>query len=428
MNINCSQPDDLGIWRFGIISPLLHHDSNGIPLHAQICNLTEKHFVTPDGRQKKLSADTIRYWLDRYRAGGIDALRNKPRIDQGKTSVPMQMRVKLAALRQEHPQWTIIRLLREMIKTGDWNGTKPSRCSIYRYAKKNALNALPVNKSTSVKMFEYPFFGDMWISDFLHGPKVRNGVHMQKAYLCAIIDDATRYVVAAKFHLSEGTESLLDDFMLAIRRFGVPKRLYTDNGSAFRSNHLQLVAARLGIALPHTPPYTPQGRGKIERFFRTVRDGYLNGMSPMTLNELNLKFNVWLQEYHKTIHSTLEMSPLNRKSIDKGAPLKQIPPTMNIDEYFLLEHNCKIASDGCVRLFNKRFEIPDSIVGTKVCIYYLPWNKEYVMIGPEKKIVKPLDTIKNALRFDKPQRGLSNNNDINTCNGTTSKENNHGTK
>src|SRR5665647_3343033 len=115
MNINCPQPDDLGIWRFGIISPLLHHDSNEIPLHAQIRTLTEKHFVTPDGKLKKLSADTIRYWLDRYRAGGIDALRNKSRIDQGKTSVPVQMRVKLAALRQENPQWKIIRLLREMI-------------------------------------------------------------------------------------------------------------------------------------------------------------------------------------------------------------------------------------------------------------------------------------------------------------------------
>jgi putative transposase len=407
MNQTCSQPDDLGVWRFGIISPLLHYVNDELPLHTQIRMLSEKTFVTPDGKQKKLCADTLRYWLDRYRAGGLDALRNKARIDQGETSVPVELQKVLAALREKNPGWKTIRLLRTMIKAGDWNGVKPSRCSMYRYVKKNGLNTVSVNKTTSVRSFEYPFFGDMWSSDFLHGPKVRNGVYMHKAYLCAIIDDATRYIVSAQFYLSEETGSLLDSFMLAIRRFGVPKRLYTDNGSAFRSKHLQTVAARLGISLPHTPPYTPQGRGKIERFFRTVREEFLEGLGTQTLDDLNVKFCKWINEYHCRPHSSLDMSPLNRKLTDNGEPLQQLPSTTNIDACFMLEHYCKIGPDGCVRLFKRRFEIPHSIVGTKVLVFYLPWVQDRIFVGEKKEPVTQIDKVRNALRFDKPQRGTA---------------------
>ena len=406
-----SQPDDLGLWRFGIISPLLHHIEDGPPLHAQIMELAERTFYTPDGSQKNVSTDTIRNWLDRYKAGGIDALRNKSRKDRNQTSVPLELQKQLSALRQEHQQWTIIRLLRSLQKEGLWNGIKPSRSALYRYAAIHALSRLCNEKTSPVRSFEFPFFGDLWSADFLHGPKVRCGIYLRKVYLNAIIDDATRYIVAARFHLSEGTQSLLDDFSLAICRFGVPKRLYTDNGAAFRSKHLQLVAAKLGVALPHTPPYTPRGRGKIERFFRNVRDGFLTGIQTTTLDDLNTKLNLWIQQYHATIHSTLGMSPLDRKIIDKGPELKQIPPAKNIDELFFMEHRCKIGSDGCVRFFKKRFEIPDAIVGTEIIFYYLPWNQDCIYTGHDKQITKPLDTIHNALRFDKPQRGLNNKKD-----------------
>lgn len=405
-----SQPDDLGLWRFGIISPLLHSTENDPPLHAQISVMTAHTFYTPDGRQKLISADTIREWLDRYMADGIDALRNKTRKDHGKTSVPVDLQMKLSDLREQQPDWTIIRLLRSLRKDDHWNGIRPSRSALYRYAASHALKPSSADKTSPVRSFEFPFFGDLWSADFLHGPKVRCGVYMRKVYLSAIIDDATRYVVAARFHLSEGTQSLLDDFLLAIRRFGVPKRLYTDNGAAFRSKHLQLVAARLGVALPHMPPYTPRGRGKIERFFRNVREGFLTGIATTTIDDLNAKLNVWIQQYHDTYHSSLCMSPLNRKLTDKGSELKQIPSTKNIDEIFFMEHRCKIGSDGCVRLFKKRFEIPHAIVGSEIIVYYLPWNQDCIFTGHDKQIIKPLDTIRNALRFDKPQRGIKNNN------------------
>jgi putative transposase len=286
-----------------------------------------------------------------------------------------------------------------------WDGAKPSRSALYRYGRAHQLTRRSAAPPEPVRCFEFPCFGDLWSADFLHGPKVRRATHASKSYLHAIIDDATRYVVAARFHLAEDTRALLDDLMLAIRRFGIPKRLYTDNGAAFRSRHLRMVAAKLGIALPHTPAYRPQGRGKIERFFRSVREGFLTGRDKTTLEKLNTDFSTWLNHYHTTPHSTLALSPLDRKLTDTGQALKQIAPTQNIDDIFRMEQLKRVGADGCVRMFGKRFEVPDAIPGMQILVYYLPWNQEHILVGADRLRLKPIDTINNALRFDKPRRG-----------------------
>ena len=170
-----------------------------------------------------------------------------------------------------------------------------------------------------------------------------------------------------------------------------------------------MVAAKLSIALPHTPPYKPRGRGKIERFFRSVRDGFLTGRPRTSLEKLNSEFNQWLVNYHNKPHTGLGMSPLNRKLIDQGEPLMQIDPACNINDLFRMETTKTVRSDGCVRLWNKRFEIRDALPGETVTIYYLPWNHDYILTGPDKLIAKPLDTIKNALRFEQPIRGKRKN-------------------
>jgi putative transposase len=402
--------DDPGLWRFSIISPLLHYHDSSVPLHIHISLLAQKTFITPEGREKQFSADTIRDWHQNYCMHGLDGLRNKSRKDSGTSSVCEKLEKALVQTRKDKPQWTIKRLLRELYSQGTWNGQNPSRSSLYRFCAAQGLRRTDTKTPEQVRTFEYPCFGDLWTADFLHGPMVRSGQKAYKTYLDTIIDDATRYVVSARFHLAEDTRNLLADLMLAIQRFGIPKRLYTDNGAAFHSNHLRMVAAKLAVSLPHTPPYKPQGRGKIERFFRTVRDGFLTGRDKSSLEKLNNDFSVWLNQYHHSVHTSLDMSPLDRKLSDTGSELKQIPPTQNINDIFRMELFKRIGSDGCVRFFNKRFEIRDAIPGEMVTIYYLPWEQDYILSGPDKLFTKPVDTVKNALRFDKPRRGNTYNN------------------
>ena len=404
-----TQPDDRGLWRFGIISPLLHQAEDAAPMSAQIHDLSQRTFYTQGGIEKRLCPGTIRDWLGRYRAYGIDGLRNKQRKNRGSTMIPVALQQAIVDLRNSQQEWTVKRLLRTLREQGQWNGRKPGRSALYRFTYANSLNRAAKKASTPVRTFEFPFFGDLWSADFLHGPMVRRGTFADKTYLNAIIDDASRYIVAAKFHRAEDTRNLLDDLMLAIRRFGIPKRLYTDNGAAFRSHHLRIVAARLSISLPHTPPYTPRGRGKIERFFRSVRDGFLTGRERTSLDKLNSDFSIWINQYHHTTHRILGMSPLERKLADTGEALKQISPTQNINDVFRMEQMKRVGSDGCVRMFNKRFEVTDEVPGSLIPVYYLPWDQDYILAGVDKRFVWPVDSNKNAVRFDKPRRGKPQN-------------------
>ena len=140
----------------------------------------------------------------------------------------------------------------------------------------------------------------------------------RKTYLIAFLDDATRVVPYAAFALSENTATFLPVLQQAILRRGLPQRLYVDNGANYRSQHLALVCAKLGIALIHARPYHPQGKGKIERFFRTVRAQVLTapepGRIPQSLSALNRRLAAWIEgEYHHTPHRGLAgLTPLEQ--------------------------------------------------------------------------------------------------------------------
>jgi len=399
---------DYQLWRYGIISQLLHRGENDPPLSTMFQDIADKTYLTPHGEHRQISRDTIRNWYYRYTNKGIDALANKPRCDRKSSTVPLSMQTSLINLRQSHPESTVKKLLDKLKEQNLWDGRCPSRNSLYRFASVNEITRKPSKHSEPVRSFEFPNFGNLWSADFLHGPKVIMGRKRPKSYLNAIIDDASRYIVATSFHTTENTRSFLRDFLLAIRRFGIPQRLYTDNGAAYRSKHLGAIAAKLGIAMPHTPPYWPRGRGKIERFFRTVRDCFLADRKITSLKKLNSDFDVWINEYHNKPHSALGMSPLNRKLICNGTELKQIPLTKNINDIFRLETAKKIGSDGCIRLLNKRFEVRDALPGEKIIVYYLPWDTDYVLTGPDKLKAKILDVQKNSQRFNKPKRLNSN--------------------
>ena len=396
-------PENAALWRFGVISPLINHTFEGIPLKNEIENLAAKTFVLPDGIHISYSPDTIRHWLYLYRRDGITGLHSKVRKDKGSTCLSLEFQDTLKAMRTENPKWTIKRILNHMKEQNLWNGRKPSRSAIYRFTTNQDLGRNPVQAKEAGRSFEFAHFGDLWSADFLHGPKVMVKGKERKVYLHAIIDDSTRYIVYARFHLTEGTEALMNDFQRAIQRFGVPQRFYTDNGSAFKSKHLMQVAARLGVALPHTPPGRPQGRGKIERFFRTVRDGFLTGRGRCSLDVINKDFDSWISGYHSRIHSALGESPLNRKLSDNTV-LKQLDAVKNIDKIFRMDVERTVYSDGCIKLKGIRFDVPGALVGQKIKISYVPWDLSEVHTDDDNTVLKPLDTVKNAHRFNNPKR------------------------
>lgn len=397
--------EEIALWRYGIIASLLHPDPNGRTQNERLLELAGKTWLRPGKKPVRTCSETIRRWLYRYQAGGLRGLQEQQRVRT--SSVPEKLQKELIRLKLENPCWSLALLLDSLFKTGVWNGEKPSRSALYRFSEKSGLMKKP--PAPSARAFEFSAFGQLWIADFLHGPRVYVGTKKRKTYLHGIIDDASRYLVGGQFHLAENSESLVKDLKESIERFGIPRRFYTDNGAAFKTRHLKVIAGRLGFELPHSPPYRPQGRGKIERFFKTVRERFFPCCKASTLEELNICFSLWLSdEYHKRPHSSLGISPLEKRVSLENHTIP-IPPCKQLDPLFYMSRQCRVYKTGTIRLQGLEFEVPGVVPGTRAEVNYLPWDLENVLYGPQWNRAVPLNRHNNALRFEGFKKGENQN-------------------
>lgn len=394
---------ELALWRYGIISPLLHRSANDVQLYDLLSILAQNSYIRPgDGRHVTMSAEAIRKWLYRYNHGGLSALADKQRSDKGIHDVPQPLADAMFELRKEHPRWTLALLLQELVELKLWDETHPSRSTLYRFARAHNLMRDPhLNTVETVRPFAFDNFGQMWTADFMHGPKLWADNKKKKSYLHVIIDDATRYVVSGRFYQSEATQSLIAELMTATRRHGIAQRLYTDNGAAYNSRHLKIVCANLGMLQPHSPPKRPQGRGKVERFFRTVRDQFLAKQRFKTFDEINAAFSLYLQDYHHRLHSTLACTPM-QKRLSVDSVCKKVPEVVEIESLFRLKRRCKVYNDGTIRLAKKAYEVPGCLPGSRVTIFYMPWDLSRIYYGDHMRLAKKVDLTANAYRFEHP--------------------------
>jgi hypothetical protein len=189
----------------------------------------------------------------------------------------------------------------------------------------------------------------------------------------------SRLIPHAQFYLWENLESFRDCLLQALEKRGLPRRLYVDNGSAFRSNRLKYACARLGVALLHSAPYTPEGRGKIERFFRTVRMQLIPLLAEnLSLEKLNEQLHTWIDgDYHQRIHSTTGQTPLQRY-LAHLALLRSAPKDLH--DYFRMVVRRKVDKDRTVTVNGKLFEAPVGLIGKHVTLLYHPHDPQRVEV------------------------------------------------
>jgi hypothetical protein len=244
----------------------------------------------------------------------------------------------------------------------------------------------------------------MWMSDVMHGPNVRlDDRTRRKTYLLAFLDDATRVAPYATFAFSENTATFLPALKQAILRRGLPERLYVDNGANYRSQHLALVCARLGITLIHARPYRPQGKGKIERWFRTLRAQFLTRLEPAdtaSLAALNLRLSAWVEgEYHHAPHRGLDdETPLARWA-RTGNAVRFPEPGMDLDDLFLFETRRKVQKDRTLSLNGRVYEVDAALIGETLTLRFDPaTDKGPVQVWHQGKreLARPVETYANC--------------------------------
>lgn len=325
----------------------------------------------PGSGRTRISKSAVKEWIARYKRSGnkLEALSPQGRSDRGKTrKIDDDTALGLIALRKELPVVTLPTLLRE---AKDRKIILPGRevaySTLYRFLTAKGLADRPESAPTDRRKFEEENPNGMWQSDVLHGPLVMADGKQRKTYMIAFIDDMTRLIPYAAFYLHERLDYFLDALRKALLMRGLPKKLYVDNGPAFRSKHLEFICASLGIVLIHAKPYQPEGKGKIERFNRTVREGFLGTVKAATLEELNEQFQVWVAGYHERTHRGTGEAPLKRftKNIECVRPAPK-----DMEDHFRKEARRTVARDRTFSLDGKLYEAPVDLVKKQVRLLY----------------------------------------------------------
>lgn len=304
----------VGLFRYGVIADLIHAERGQRGLYAKMREKAAQDWEIPGTLRRKIQTETIRGWLSDYRRGGFDALLPKVRRDAGcARAIPQAVADRLCEAKEQHPDYSVTLVIDEVKKSSPLpEGVVLAPSTVHRVLSLAGLMEKKRGEPTAKdrRRFSFEMAGELWMSDVMHGPSVVVSGRQRKTYLIAIIDDATRLVPYSAFALNETASAFLTVLEQAIRRRGIPKRIYVDNGSAFRAQQLAMVCAKLGITLIHARPYQPQGKGKMERWFRTVRLQLLPTLQPedkKSLDAINRRLWAWVEgEYHRNPHRGLE--------------------------------------------------------------------------------------------------------------------------
>lgn len=321
-----------------------------------------------DGRRVEVTAPTLRRWLRAWRAGGYEAL--VPVVRRQPNRTPAKLLEAAETLKREVPRRTAVQVARALAEAGLG---KVSERTLQRHFVRLGLDTRPDGlPPRALGRFQANEFGELWTGDGLHGPVVGK----EKAVLFAFIDDWSRAVPGWRWGYREDTVRLEAALRRGLDSAGVPSAVFVDHGSAFMSAPFHRTLAVLGIRIVHSTPGHPASRGKVERFFRTVRDQFLVELEARggarDLVQLNELFGAWLEGvYHRTVHSETGQTPLDRRLA--GRQLRR-PSPAELHEAFLWSETRLVTKTSSVSLYGNHYEVDPALVGVRVELLFDPFD------------------------------------------------------
>jgi putative transposase len=360
----------IGLFRYMLIreaaDPALSRRERG----ALVRQIAAREHADPAGRAVRLTRWTLDRWIQQWRQGGFDALVPSPRQSQPRT--PPEVMELAVALKKENPARSAAQVQRILRAQAGW---APDERTLQRMFVRTGLTSLTApEQAQAFGRFEASRPNEIWTGDALHAIRLAG----RKTYLFAFIDDHSRAVMAARFGFAEDAIRLAAALRPALASRGVPEWIYVDNGSAFVDAWLLRACAKLGVKLVHSQPGRPQGRGKIERFFRTVRGQFLAELTEQRaaqlsgLAELNRLFTAWTETvYHVREHSETGAPPLARW--EAGGPFP-VPPPPALAEAFRWSERRKVSKTALVSMHGNRYQVDPALAGRSVELVFDPFD------------------------------------------------------
>ncbi len=334
--------------------------------HQRTLNVAAMTFLDEEGNSRCFTWRTIQTWFYRYKNHGITSMTNHTRKDKGQPRkvTPEELLEALNAAKPHfhHHCGNKRALYRFCIEQGLLQAERIAQTTFYRFMREFNLLAPEDHNDKKRLAFSMKFANQLWQADTMFGPHVDTGVSgaaRKQAKLIAFIDDASRVLCHGEFFFEENVDTLVQAIRAAFYKRGVPEQLLVDNGSIYCCQEITLICARVGCILRHTAVRDAAAKGKIERFFRRVRDQFLvRQLDLSSLEALNRQFTQWVEnDYNGTAHDALGMKPIDRFGIDL-ARVRFLPPSEHSDELFYAEADRKVKKDNTFSFASRRYETP----------------------------------------------------------------------
>ena len=401
---------EIALFRYTLILPLLREPSARARQQMRR-NIAAGVYDLPHSQRRRLSVTSLRRWEERYRKGGFEALKPRPRSDRGQPrAVSVETLDRAEALKREQP----FRSARSIATILAKDNTQPipearlaSRTLRRQLARRGATTAqlLTQQRPKAYRRFERAAFGDLWQGDAMHGPYLPDPAQPDQShqvFLFAFLDDHTRLIPHAQFYWNEQLPRLEDCFKRAILRYGLPLAVYVDQGKVYTSKQFDTICASLGVQRILGTPYYPEGRGKIERFFQFLQADFLPELKRAevtSLAQLNQSLLAWLEVvYHRKLHSEIGQSPLERFRQQPQATTRPVDPA-SLRQAFLHRAHRQVTKTATISFQGNRYRVPDYLRGQTIELRYDPfdlsqlelWFQDtFLQMAQPDQLVKPI--------------------------------------
>ena len=392
-------PQEIAHFRFGLIAPVIQNTYPDASAMAYYRRVTEKPLVRPDGSTFTYNPGTLQKWVSYYKEKGMDGLMPKTRTDKGTSRKLNDTSIEeIFNIREKYPKVTATMIHALLLRDGHIKDDTSVR-AVQRFIKENDLKSARNANIKDRKAFEEPMFGCMWQADTCYLPYIKEDGSEHRTYLIMIIDDHSRMIVGGEIFYNDNAYNFQKVLKRAMATYGIPDKLYLDNGSPYSNEQLTWICDSVGTVCLHTPVRDGASKGKVERNFRTLKDRWLNTLNTkqiQSLKEFNDMLRDYIHQHNSTIHSATGESPLDRFVNTKHHIRKPKSETW-LTECFYNRITRKVNNDATVSIDGIYYDVPQQFIRMKVDIRYLPdMSSIYILFEGNHYPVIATDKVANS--------------------------------
>ena len=392
----------IALMRYGAIAPLIAGLDEEYPSqNAFYEEIAAKGIVGPDGKVRHYAPATIEKWYLNYKKYGFDALVPKARADAGMSrKLDDELQEQIRYLKQNYPRMSAAAIYRQLGSNGSIVYGQVSESTVCRFV--NQVQAeLRQTPNRDMRRYERPHINEVWCGDSSVGPKLTDSDGKKhRIYVIALIDDASRFITGVDVFFNDNFVNLMSVMKSAIAKYGRPKVFNFDNGKAYRNRQMELLAARIGSTLSYCQPYTPTGKAKIERWFRTLKDQWMASLDMRdfhSLDELRGSLFSYVQHYNQAPHSSLHgQSPQDRFFSEPELIRRLTDEKLGTD--FLLEIERRVSADSVIVIDQVEYEVDYRFARQRIRLRYSPDMKDIFIMEPDGSLtpIRLLNKQENA--------------------------------